>query len=326
MGIFTKLNHHQLAKLLSQFEGVPSTNFEARGVAMGTVNTYYKIHHTTGNLNFLKIDEVADRKRLLNELRILALLTKNQKQIGYLTPSPISVKKSKRPFIPHGKKFALLFPEIPGHAVFDLPPAKMKIVGEAIARLHTLPIGRDIKPHRFNLAGQDKVFRQIQGKLADKLPDVFALITAKRRALKTQAPKTERETLLHADLFAENIHWESGHLSGILDFEASGRGNPLFDLGVCLHALCHRNGRFHYPSIKAFLSGYLSIRKLSVAERKYLGYYLDQSAMRFLLTRLRDFELVPGTNKAEPFKDYREFLKRFDENQTLAQKLKTMVI
>lgn len=325
MGIFTKMSRQQIAKLLGHFEGIPSTTFEASGVAMGTVNTYYKINYADRTTTFLKIDEVADRKRLLNELSILTLLTKNQSRLKYLTPAPLPVKKSKFPFIPQGKKFALLFPEIPGRAIFDLPPAKMKIIGEALARLHNLPITSAIKPHRFNRIGQDKVFQQIQEKLQDKLPDVFALIVSKKHLLKTNAPKQALETLIHADLFAENIHWINNHLSGILDFEAGGRGHPLFDLGVCLHALCHRKGHFHYPSIKALFNGYLSIRKLSSAEQKLFAYYLDQSAMRFLLTRLRDFELAPGPIKAEPFKDYREFLKRFDENQVLAEKLKSII-
>lgn len=318
MAIYTLLAKPDIDAVLDSYGLFESHSYSFKGIAMGTVNTYYKITFADNQSFFLKIDEVGDKKRLENELAILALLHKHQKKLGYETPFPLKTKKQKF-YIPWQNKFILIFPEIEGKILFEnkLDDKKLFITGKALAKLHRLSITAQIKSHRFDIRGQCRVFAQIKSRLFKKLPHVHTQISSKLGELKKLHPNNIKNTLIHADLFAENIHWVKGKLHGILDFEAGGRGEPLFDVGVALHALCHNGKSFSEKKVKAFMNGYFSARKLGLAEKKSFSYFLDYSAMRFLLTRLRDFELVDGPVKAEPFKDYREYINRFEDNKKL---------
>jgi homoserine kinase type II len=322
MAIYTVLKDQKIAELLAQFPATAGSAqtglFKAQGIALGTVNTYYKITLKNGAVFFLKIDEVGNRKRLLNELAIFKFLQKNTSKLPFCFPIP-ELTKQKKSFIPLGKKFVLLFAEVKGKPLFEkkLTTKHLRTIGAALACLHGLTLSGGIKEHRFNLAGQQAVFKQILPRLKRKHPELIVPISERLRWLKDNEPKQARGVLIHADLFAENIHWLGEKLHGILDYEAAGRGHALFDLGVCLHALCHNGKKFDARKAQALLKGYQSARRLSAAERAQFWYYLNQSTLRFLLTRLRDFELAPGEVKAEPFKDYREFVIRFEENKTL---------
>ena len=117
------------------------------------------------------------------------------------------------------------------------------------------------------------------------------------------------------------LRWINNRLNGILDFEAAGFGSFLFDVAVAIHACCHDGKKFLLPQVKSFLKGYQSVRSFNAKERRHVEYYLFESAMRFLLTRLRDFELKDGPVKAKPFKDYRQYLRRFGEISDLVKKI-----
>lgn len=318
MAIFTTLNHQQIAGLLACYKGLPTQGFVSHGVPMGTVNTYYRVRFRRAGEYFLKIDEVADLARLKNELLVLSHLHRHSKRLPFATPFPLRTQLG-RFFLLSGKKPALLFPGIKGRIVFEdrLTHAHLKKLGAALAALHALPVNPRIRPHRFDLSGQKKVFSQIRARLRRKHPKLERFITAKLSELQQNAPRRNNEVLIHADLFAENAHWIGNRLNGILDFEAAGRGDGLFDVAVCLHALCHTAGGFTAGKIQAFLKGYSAVRRRPIDPAR-IKYFMEQSAMRFLLTRLRDFELANGMVKAEPFKDYREFVQRFDEIKALA--------
>jgi len=64
MGIFTKLTADDIAHLTANFPALPRSTFKSQGIALGTVNTYYRLHYVTGETYYLKIEEVAEERRL----------------------------------------------------------------------------------------------------------------------------------------------------------------------------------------------------------------------------------------------------------------------
>ena len=99
----------------------------------------------------------------------------------------------------------------------------------------------------------------------------------------------------------------------MVDFESAGLGPVLFDLAVCLHALCHDGKRFQPEKIKAFFQGYEDKQKLTKSTFKLLPIYLELTALRFLLSRLANFELKDADPQVKNFKDYQEYVERFEE-------------
>lgn len=311
MALYTRLTKRQIAKLAGPFGlGAPQ---KIRGILEGTVNTYYELTYPD-KVYFLRVDEVADLRRLKNELKVFQLLKRIQKRLSFKTTLPLETKKGKY-YLPFGRKYVLLFEKIHGASYFHhrLKGKHLYRIGRALGQLHRATKGRSLPLHRFCFSGLMRIYHEILPRLNRRHPAVALEIGQWMSWLKKNEPKGLPEGLIHADLFPENLLFIGDRLEGILDYEAAGLGPFLFDIAVTLHACCHDGNNFSIEKCRKFLRGYQSVRKLSVNERKWFEYYLYESALRFLLTRLRDFELKPGVVAAKPFKDYREYLRRFSE-------------
>lgn len=313
MGVFTKLDKPQIKKLLSAFPDVPRDDFKYEGVRVGTVNTYYRIVFPKYQVFYLKIDEVGEERRLKNEIRILNNLYEERRKLSFVFPRPLKTK-GERPYIPFRRKFALVFPEVPGKSLFKgLTTGHLKTVGEKMAELHGIDHYKSIRPHRFNMAGLVNVYTAIEPRLAAKHPSLDQMIRKKITLLSSERPTAMKEVLIHADLFPENVHWEHDRFVGMIDFEAAGRGAPLFDICVAIHSFCLKKNRLDPSKASALLAGYQRLRPLTQRQKRYFEYFLELTALRFLLTRLKDFELPGVDPREENFKDYREYVRRFDE-------------
>src|SRR3990167_634243 len=90
MALYTILSKTQIAKLLQRFQSLPPYSFRTKGIALGTVNTYYRITYKRGEVYYLKIDEIADELRLQNEIRIFVNLARYKNFLTHSTPMPLT--------------------------------------------------------------------------------------------------------------------------------------------------------------------------------------------------------------------------------------------
>ncbi|OVE81347.1 hypothetical protein BVY03_03950 [bacterium K02(2017)] len=310
MAVYTKLNKSQIKAILQNFDSLPSSDFKYSGVGMGTVNTYYKIVYSPKKIYFLKIDEVGDEKRLKNEINVFKNIKEQSHQLSYQTPYPLKTNSNKY-YIPFKNKFVLIFPKVAGKAIFKaLQQNHLTQIGQKMGELHLISLNKNIKAHRFCLKGLKQNYKNIQKKLIRKHPQIAKFIDKEFIFLNKNWPKDSSSCLVHADLFPENIHWKNKKFIGMIDFEAAGKGSPLFDLGVSFHALAHDGKQFSKSKIKAILRGYQKKIKLKAKDINMLRYFLRLTSLRFLITRLKDFELPQKSSSAENFKDYRVYLSR----------------
>jgi homoserine kinase type II len=96
----------------------------------------------------------------------------------------------------------------------------------------------------------------------------------------------------------------------VLDFEAACRGKFIFDLATAVNALCVDADGYDLKRFESIITGYESLRPLSLAEWDAFPNELRLSALRFTVTRLRDFFLRPMDDGARTDKDFREFYER----------------
>ncbi|HRE18594.1 MAG TPA: phosphotransferase, partial [Rhodocyclaceae bacterium] len=89
--------------------------------------------------------------------------------------------------------------------------------------------------------------------------------------------------IVHADLFRDNVLWEAGRLSGILDFYFAGEDALLFDLAVAANDWCS-----DAQDESALLDAYERERPLQDCERAAWGAMRRAAALRFWLSRLED--------------------------------------
>lgn len=325
MALYTHLNKKHLVRFAQSFDLSQIKNVQ--GILAGTVNTYYRFQAMhpllqSKNYYYLKIDEVGSKSRLEKELKILKKLGQAKHHLGFETPSPLKTHHGCF-YFSYQKKFVLIFKEISGKSFSakQLKALHLKQIGSALGRLHRFTPHRGIPLHRFHQGELQKVYAQIQKKLKKKHPTIDLEICQWMGWLKKKSPSSIPHGVIHADLFPENILFQGSKLSGILDFEAAGHGPYLFDVAVAIHACCTRQHSFDITKACHLIQGYQAIRVLTKQEKKYFEYFLYESALRFLLTRLRDFELKDGPVKASPFKDYRDYLQRFAEIPGFMKKL-----
>lgn len=117
---------------------------------------------------------------------------------------------------------------------------------------------------------------------------------------------------IHADYFPDNILFEDGAPSGLIDFYFACTGILAYDLAIALSAWgFDAEGKAQPGAIAAFLTGYESVRPLTRAERDAVPRLGAEAAVRFTLTRLHD-RLFHDPGAIVTPKDPVPFLRRLD--------------
>jgi len=277
------------------------------GVPAGSVNTLYLLETTRGKF-FLKIDEAKSMGDAQRELELLQFLRAHRLRC----PQPLVDRNGQliRPY--HGKPLSLSLP-LPGKTLSEtrLTPAHLISVGQLLASLHLLSEhAPKSEENRFSFPRIVALYQEVR----DYLPGYFKQIvhTLDDEITYQQEYQDDRlpKGLIHGDLFADNLLFRGEKLVGLLDFEAACYGKFLFDLATAINALCYSEGHFVVERFDALLAGYQSRRPLSLVEWDAFPNELRFSALRFTVTRLKDFFLHPMDTHNRVNKDFREFFER----------------
>jgi homoserine kinase type II len=112
-------------------------------------------------------------------------------------------------------------------------------------------------------------------------------------------PKNLPNGIIHGDLFIDNIFFKKNKLSGILDFYFAGNDYFMYEIAICINALCFdlKGKKFiiNKQKIKSLIEGYESVKKISSREKSAINVLCRGAALRYLLTRLYDYSNTPKT-------------------------------
>jgi homoserine kinase type II len=123
--------------------------------------------------------------------------------------------------------------------------------------------------------------------------------------------------IIHTDLFKDNVLFDGGKISGILDFYSACRGPLLLDIAVTANDWCCDNGLFNLDKVTALLSAYEILRPLQTQEKQHWQTMLRIAALRFWLSRL-GHQLYPRQGDIIQQKDplfFRHLLKQHRESR-----------
>ncbi|MFT9099239.1 MAG: homoserine kinase [Zymomonas mobilis subsp. pomaceae] len=123
-------------------------------------------------------------------------------------------------------------------------------------------------------------------------------------------PKDLPHSVIHADLFPDNVLFEGERLKGVIDFYFACTEIRAWDLAITYSAWCFdSDNRFLPEHAHALIKGYHQTFTLSEEERAAFPVLLRGAALRFLLTRAWDWLNTPKEALVVP-KDPRDFFKR----------------
>ena len=144
--------------------------------------------------------------------------------------------------------------------------------------------------------------------------------------IKKNWPKNLPKGIIHGDLFIDNIFFKNNKLSGIIDFYFAANDFFMYEIAICINALCfdQLNSKFYLNKKKVanLIRGYEKIKKISMKEKRSLNILCRGAALRYFLTRLYDYTNTPKTalikiknpreyyqklvthNKLKTYKDY----------------------
>ena len=97
--------------------------------------------------------------------------------------------------------------------------------------------------------------------------------------------------VIHADFFPDNVLFTNDAVTGVIDFYFACTDAYAYDLAIALNAWCFESdATFNITKARALMRGYQAVRPLMAEEVAALPILAAGAAMRFLLTRLYDWQ------------------------------------
>jgi homoserine kinase type II len=187
-------------------------------------------------------------------------------------------------------------------------------VGKVVAQMHL--VNKRIKLYRKNsmsIKNLNPLLKSINYKHNNSKLDLF--LKNNLKDINKNWPKKLPSGIIHGDLFIDNIFFRKNKLSGIIDFYFASNDYFMYEIAICINALCFdlkgKNFLLNKQKIKNLIKGYDSIRKISSQEKKAINVLCRGAALRYLLTRLYDYSNTPKTaliNIKNPNEYYQKLL------------------
>ena len=300
MAVYTQIGAEAMAALVAEYD--VGALVSAKGIAEGVSNSNWLIE-TTGSdgsgarfiltMYELRI-EIADLPYFLSLLDHLA---------AHDCPVPRTIHDRDgrlfrlRPDKMGGGKAIALIEFLPGVSVSEPTVGQVRAVGEALARIHLA--AADFPDKRTNAMGVAEWQRLAAACGPDGLrsidPLLADLVARELALLAVRWPTDLPRSVIHADLFPDNVLMLGDRVTGLIDFYFACNDLTAYDVAVTHAAWCFGDaGRTFRPDLSAaLLSGYESLRPLTVDERAALPLLARGAALRFALSRAYDWLNTP---------------------------------
>ena len=285
MAVFTELSFDEAAALLKRLQAGELTRLT--GIAAGTENTNYFAEVAGAQLVITLFERMS-----LTELPFYLGLMKHLARRQLPVPDPLADDTGELIHRLAGKP-AVVVSRLPGAPELVPTLAHCAQVGRALARMHLA--GRDFQRTQPNPRGL--------AWWTQATPGLLPLIDPAQRPLLESELHFQQQLAgtpaylglprgpIHADLFRDNVLFENDQLSGLLDFYFAGVDTWLFDIAVCLNDWCTdaATGQLRGEHATQFVAAYSAVRTLTAEETQLLPALMRAAALRFWVSRLRDW-------------------------------------
>mgnify|MGYP001323631916 FL=1 len=292
MAVYTKINKEDISIINNKFNIEKIVSFQ--GIKKGIENTNYLLK--SKNKKFILT--IFEKRVLKNEIPFFMKLMDKLNYSKINCPKPLRTINGNY-LIKLKNKTACIVSFLEGKDKEKLNPKNCFEIGKIIARMHL--VTKKMKIYRKNSMGiknLDPLLKSIKFK-SNKSNNLKKFLVNNLKNIKKNWPKKLPKGIIHGDLFIDNIFFKKNKLSGIIDFYFAANDYLMYEIAICINALCFdkKNSKFkiNKKKIKNLIKGYESIKKISLKEKKSLNILCKGAAIRYLLTRLYDYSNTPKT-------------------------------
>ncbi len=286
MSVFTTVTREQLSAWLKNYSVGTLTGLE--GIAAGIENTNYFVTTAKGRY-VLTLFEKLEARELPFYLGLQDHLARN----GVPAPRPVPDRAGGFLAELNGKPAALV-DFLPGKDVTVPTVAQCGQAGAMLARIHIA--GRSYEGRMDNPRGP-AWWREAAPQVLPFLdPADAALLEREVRFQPADLDRGLPRGAIHADYFRDNVLFDGGAVSGVIDFYFACTGALVYDVAIAVNDWCVKpDGALDAARAAALLAAYARARPFTSAERDAWPAMLRAGALRFWVSRLYDFHLPrPG--------------------------------
>ena len=306
MAVYTKIDKRDISYINKKFETEKIIDF--KGIKQGIENTNYLLKSKKNKFILTIFEKRVSKKEIPFFMSLMDQL--NTYKIN--CPKPIK-SKSGNYLINIKNKSACIVSFLNGRDKKSLNPKNCYEIGKMIAQIHLST--SKIKLYRKNsmsIKNLNPLLNSIKFK-SKKFTNLEKFLKNNFKDIKKKWPKKLPKGIIHGDLFIDNIFFKNNKLSGIIDFYFAANDYFMYEIAICINALCFDkiNSKFkiNKKKIRNLIKGYENIKKISAKEKQSLNILCRGAAMRYFLTRLYDYTNTPKTALIK-IKDPREYYQK----------------
>ena len=313
MAVYTKINKGDISFINKQFDIEEIISFQ--GIKKGIENTNYLLKSKNKKFILTIFEKRVSNKEIPFFMKLMDKL--NNSKIN--CPKPLKNNNGEY-LIKLKNKTACIVSFLKGKDKNKLNLKNCFEVGKIIAQMHL--VTKNINLSRKNSMGiknLDPLLKNIKFR-SNKFSNLEKFLVNNLKEIKKNWPKKLPKGIIHGDLFIDNIFFNKNKLSGIIDFYFAANDYFMYEIAICINALCFDNKKsifkINKQKIKSLIKGYESIKKISLKEKKSLNILCRGAAMRYFLTRLYDYSNTPKTALIQ-IKDPNEYYQKLITHNTL---------
>ena len=306
MAVYTKISKKEISYINKKFEVEKIINFV--GIKQGIENTNYLLKSKNNKFILTIFEKRVSQKEIPFFMKLMDRL--NNFKIN--CPKPLKNKNGKY-LIRIKNKTACIVSFLNGKDKKKLSLKNCFDIGKIIAKIHLS--SKKIKLYRKNSMGINNLnplLNSIKFK-SRKFINIEKFLKYNFKDIKNKWPIGLPKGIIHGDLFIDNIFFKNNKLSGIIDFYFAANDYFMYEIAICINALCFdkKNSKFfiNKKKVRNLIKGYESVKKISMKEKKSLNILCRGAAMRYFLTRLYDYTNTPKTALIK-IKDPREYYQK----------------
>ena len=313
MAVYTKINQKEINTINESFNIEKIISF--KGIKQGIENTNYLLN----SKKKIYILTIFEKRVLQKEIPFFMKLMDNLNSSKINCPKPLKTKNNKY-LIKLKNKTACIVSFLEGKDKKILKINDCYAIGKTVARMHVVTkkmklnrknsMGiRNLKPLLESIKFKTKKFSNLKIFLKNNLEDIYK-----------NWPKKLPKGIIHGDLFIDNIFFKKNKLSGIIDFYFAANDYFMYEIAICINALCfNKKGKKYFLNKNKsanLIKGYQSIRKLDQKEKNYFNILCRGSALRYLVTRSYDWLNTPKDAYIK-IKDPKEYIQKLKYHKNL---------